>query len=164
MISELREKLEIDFSPLPMHPFSSTPRETQKAAKKLVLSSVACRSLVKLLLRACGARLAAETSDHFVVFDTIRSSICFQKPVADGWTKVREEGWRRGVSNDFFSHRPSKLYLRLKTTPLLTCLSSSFSIQFLQEGNILRHCSQPRLNQVVSLRSSWQRFSEFMLE
>ena len=37
-------------------------------------------------------RLAAETSDHFVVFDTIRSSICFQKPVADGWTKVRKEG------------------------------------------------------------------------
>ena len=33
-------------------------------------------------------RLSAETSDHFVVFDTIRSSICFQKPVADGWTKV----------------------------------------------------------------------------
>ena len=33
-------------------------------------------------------RLSTETSDHFVVFDTIRSSICFQKPVADGWMKV----------------------------------------------------------------------------
>ena len=33
-------------------------------------------------------RMSSETSDQFVVFDTIRSSICFQKAVAEGWIKV----------------------------------------------------------------------------
>ena len=32
----------------------------------------------------------SEASDQFVVFDTIRSSLRFQKPVADGWMKVSE--------------------------------------------------------------------------
>jgi len=27
-------------------------------------------------------------SDQFVIFDTIRSSVCFQKAVAEGWIKV----------------------------------------------------------------------------
>ena len=33
-------------------------------------------------------RMSSETSDQFVIFDTIRSSVCFQKAVADGWIKV----------------------------------------------------------------------------
>lgn len=36
-------------------------------------------------------RISTEASDQFMVFDTIRSSIRFQKPVADGWMKVSEQ-------------------------------------------------------------------------
>ena len=34
--------------------------------------------------------MSSEASSQFVVFDTIRSSIRFLKPVADGWMKVSE--------------------------------------------------------------------------
>ncbi len=33
-------------------------------------------------------RQSSKTSGYFIVLDTIRSSICFQRPVADGWIKV----------------------------------------------------------------------------
>lgn len=34
------------------------------------------------------AREDSRSSDYFIVLDTIKSSICFQKAVADGWIKV----------------------------------------------------------------------------
>ena len=42
------------------------------------------------LVMALTCRVSSEASDQFVVFDTIRSSLRFQKPVADGWMKVSE--------------------------------------------------------------------------
>lgn len=62
-------------------------------------------------------RLSAETSDHFVVFDTIRSSICFKKPVADGWIKVSVVFEReREIERLLPSCRPLKLCQNQKTT------------------------------------------------
>eukprot|EP00731_Ephydatia_muelleri_P027407 Em0019g280a len=68
LISELRDKLDLDTLFVPPPAACSTPRGTQRVVNKV----------------------SVEATSEYVIFDTINCSISYQKSVADGWMKTIE--------------------------------------------------------------------------
>jgi len=90
---------------------------------------------------------STKSSDYFVVLDTIRTSISFQKGVADGWIKVH-----------FLvppATRPSLLCQHQRTIVSSTCSSSSCFFPLPPTAKLWRKFLLAKCVQAASTGSWW---------